>query len=104
MIQVETQPERLWVPRNSKTAQAKAYFDETFGPFYRIEQIIVTHVDSPNGDNIVNGEEFNMITDTNLINLLYLQQNITKLSVRSFSVLTSILYLNDHFQIKDYIR
>ncbi|KAL7418549.1 niemann-Pick type C-related protein 1 [Cryptotrichosporon argae] len=39
---VETDPVRLWVSPSSESAQEKAYFDESFGPFYRTEQIFVT--------------------------------------------------------------
>lgn len=42
-FQVETNPARLWVGPASKNLQQKAYFDETFGPFYRIEQLIFTN-------------------------------------------------------------
>ncbi len=34
--------EKLWVPPDSRTARDKAYFDSNFGPFFRIEQLIIT--------------------------------------------------------------
>ena len=40
-FQVETDPVRLWVAPNSESAQQKHYFDDTFGPFYRAEQVFV---------------------------------------------------------------
>ena len=39
---VETDPVRLWVAPSSETAAQKRFFDETFGPFYRTEQVFVT--------------------------------------------------------------
>ncbi|KAF8862201.1 multidrug efflux transporter AcrB transmembrane domain-containing protein [Acephala macrosclerotiorum] len=49
---VETDPARLWVSPTSDAAQEKAFFDESFGPFYRAEQIFlvndtVTNITSP---------------------------------------------------------
>lgn len=38
---VETDPVRLWVSPSSESAYQKEFFDETFGPFYRAEQIFV---------------------------------------------------------------
>ncbi len=38
---IETDPVRLWVSPASESAYQKAYFDETFGPFYKTEQIFV---------------------------------------------------------------
>ena len=39
---VETDPVRLWVSPSSESATQKQFFDETFGPFYRTEQVFVT--------------------------------------------------------------
>ncbi|EIW71618.1 niemann-Pick C1 protein [Tremella mesenterica] len=41
-FQVETDPVRLWVAPSSESATEKHFFDETFGPFYRDEQIFIT--------------------------------------------------------------
>jgi len=97
-IDIQTQPEKLWVPKNSKTAQAKEYFDNTFGPFYRIEQIIVTQNTNPEGNAEVNGQPFNMITLNNLVNMLTLQQNITGLTANytdPSTNQTTVVSLND---------
>ena len=39
---VETDPVRLWVAPSSESAAQKHFFDETFGPFYRTEQVFIT--------------------------------------------------------------
>ncbi|WWD20224.1 hypothetical protein CI109_104700 [Kwoniella shandongensis] len=39
---VETDPVRLWVAPTSESATQKHFFDETFGPFYRTEQVFIT--------------------------------------------------------------
>lgn len=39
---METDPVKLWVPPNSDVLTQKNTFDSQFGPFYRIEQLILT--------------------------------------------------------------
>ncbi|OBZ70169.1 Niemann-Pick type C-related protein 1 [Grifola frondosa] len=41
-FEIETDPVRLWVAPNSESKLQKEFFDEHFGPFYRVEQIFVT--------------------------------------------------------------
>ena len=41
-FEVETDPVRLWVAPDSESKLQKEFFDEHFGPFYRVEQIFVT--------------------------------------------------------------
>ena len=40
-IEVLTDPVNLWSQSNSQAHQEKTYFENTFGPFYRIEQVII---------------------------------------------------------------
>ncbi|KAJ1337968.1 Niemann-Pick C1 protein [Microdochium nivale] len=40
---VEKEPARLWVSPTSAAAQEKAYFDETFGPFYRVNKVFLVN-------------------------------------------------------------
>ncbi|UJR21943.1 hypothetical protein I4U23_025012 [Adineta vaga] len=47
---VTTDPVDLWVAPNSRARQEKAYFDEKFGPFYRIAHLILV---PKNKDNLV---------------------------------------------------
>lgn len=47
---VETDPVRLWVAPSSEAASQKHFFDDTFGPFYRTEQVFIS---SSNGDSPV---------------------------------------------------
>ncbi|KAK2736909.1 hypothetical protein FQN57_000512 [Myotisia sp. PD_48] len=46
---VETDPVRLWVSPNSAAAKEKEYFDSSFGPFYRVEQVFVLNDTNPDG-------------------------------------------------------
>jgi len=41
-MRIETDPIKLWVPETSRAAQDKVSYDAEFGPFYRIEQIILS--------------------------------------------------------------
>lgn len=40
-LHIITDPVNLWSQSNSQAHQEKTYFESTFGPFYRVEQIIV---------------------------------------------------------------
>lgn len=40
-LEILTDPVNLWSQSNSQAHQEKTYFESTFGPFYRIEQVIV---------------------------------------------------------------
>lgn len=55
-FKVETDPVRLWVAPNSESALQKHYFDDTFGPFYRAEQVFITQKD---GSTPVNEDTLN---------------------------------------------
>jgi Niemann-Pick C1 protein len=55
-FKVETDPVRLWVAPNSESALQKHYFDDTFGPFYRAEQVFITQKD---GSSPVNYDTLN---------------------------------------------
>ena len=46
LVTVEDNPDAVWVPPTSQTAQQKAFFDVAFDPFFRINQLIVTYNDA----------------------------------------------------------
>ena len=48
-FEVETNPVRLWVSPSSAAAKEKTFFDESFGPFYRAEQVFVVNDTHPSG-------------------------------------------------------
>lgn len=41
-FEVETDPVRLWVSPTSESASQKRFFDDSFGPFYKSEQVFIT--------------------------------------------------------------
>ncbi|TNN18496.1 Niemann-Pick type protein 1B [Schistosoma japonicum] len=47
-LQVTTDPVELWSGKESRSRLEKNYFDQQFGPFYRIEQIIIQPKNSSN--------------------------------------------------------
>lgn len=68
-LRVETSPLKLWVPPGSRAARDKAAYDAAFGPFYRIEQLVISTPVRDNGTRapilshdaleLVRGELFN---------------------------------------------
>ena len=46
---VEDDPVRLWVSPTSDAAQEKTFFDESFGPFYRAEQVFLVNDSQSDG-------------------------------------------------------
>ena len=47
-LKVTIDPVELWAAPDSRSRLEKEYFDEQFGPFYRVEQVILQAVDLPN--------------------------------------------------------
>jgi hypothetical protein len=43
-LRVDTEPMKLWVSPHSRAAQDKSKYDADFGPFYRIEQLVLSTV------------------------------------------------------------
>jgi Niemann-Pick C1 protein len=48
-FEIERDPARLWVSPTSAAAQEKSFFDESFGPFYRAEQVFLVNDTNPAG-------------------------------------------------------
>ncbi|PNH04088.1 Oxygen-evolving enhancer protein 2, chloroplastic [Tetrabaena socialis] len=46
-FRVETDPQRLWVGPASQAAREKAAYEASFGPFYRVEQMILATTAAP---------------------------------------------------------
>lgn len=78
-LHVTTNPVELWASPHSRSRIEREYFDSHFGPFYRIEQIIITTKDLPQIRHntsegvIIFGPVFN---DTFLKKVLELQEQI----------------------------
>ena len=48
-FEIEKDPARLWVSPTSAAAQEKAFFDSSFGPFYRAEKAFLVNDTNPEG-------------------------------------------------------
>jgi Niemann-Pick C1 protein len=62
-FEVQTDPEKLWVPAGSKAKEEKDFFDKSFGKFYRIEQLIVQNSDPTSNSSIVSDENIRLMFD-----------------------------------------
>lgn len=57
-LEITTDPVELWASPTSRSRVEKNYFDKTFGPFYRIEHLIITAKNLPKlKHNTSEGEE-----------------------------------------------
>ena len=52
-FEVEQDPVRLWVSPSSAAAEEKAFFDKSFGPFYRAEMVFLVNDDTSSGPSPV---------------------------------------------------
>ncbi|KAF0695249.1 Aste57867_13917 [Aphanomyces stellatus] len=66
---IQNEPQKLWVPPTSTSAKQQAFFDDHFGPFFRIEQLIFHF---PNGS-----DDNDLIAKPFLAEVAELQQRIT---------------------------
>ncbi|KAK8098605.1 patched sphingolipid transporter [Apiospora kogelbergensis] len=48
-FELEREPARLWVSPTSAAAQEKAFFDESFGPFYRVDKAFLVNDTNESG-------------------------------------------------------
>ncbi|KAK4058162.1 niemann-Pick type C- protein 1 [Microbotryomycetes sp. JL221] len=62
-FKIEKDPVKLWVPKGSPAELAKTEFDQSFGPFYRTEQIIVSIDKKKQATAIKNNETSTIITN-----------------------------------------
>jgi Niemann-Pick C1 protein len=83
-FRVETEPEKLWVGASSRAARDKARYERSFGPFYRVAQLIVsTTAESrpayaPNPGSV--GGLPGVVTRDNLLALFEMQAAVDGLS------------------------
>lgn len=81
-LHVTTDPVELWASPQSRSRVEREFFDSSFQPFYRLEQIIIKAVDLPNiVHNTSNGPmTFGPVFDKQfLLDVLNLQEDIKNL-------------------------
>ena len=54
---MDTDPFTLWAPPHGRSARDKLAYDEAFGPFYRIEQLILSTVPENNAPKPILAKE-----------------------------------------------
>ncbi|XP_015181886.1 PREDICTED: Niemann-Pick C1 protein isoform X2 [Polistes dominula] len=94
-MNVTTDPVELWASPNSRSRIERAYFDEHFEPFYRMEQIIISTVGLPNiVHNTSNGPiTFGPVFNPDVLKYVYtLQEKIKKLVTPSNHTLSDICF------------
>ncbi|KAK9823955.1 hypothetical protein WJX72_006638 [[Myrmecia] bisecta] len=80
-FRVETNPQKLWVGPGSQAAQEKQMYEASFGPFYRIEQLIVsTRTDTPAAYLSPSGLP-SIVSDANIKLMFAMQAAVDGLSV-----------------------
>jgi len=87
-LQITTDPVELWASPTSRSRIEKDYFDRTFGPFYRIEHIIITAKDQykPVSHSTAEGtEEFGPVFDLNFMNAVLDLQTQIETKVRGIN-------------------
>ncbi|KAF0990703.1 hypothetical protein HZS_1074 [Henneguya salminicola] len=81
-FEVTSNPIDIWSPPNSEFRKQKEYFDENFGPFYRVEQIIMKATNVKNTNHVVDGNNvtFGSTLQSDIIEQVFkLQQDIHQL-------------------------
>jgi len=112
MLKVTTDPVELWASSESRSRVEKDHFDETFVPFYRTEQLIITAKNLPTlyHETALGNESFGPIF--NLIfmkQLLDLQDSIQNITTESGIMLSDICFKpldpdNMHCTIMSYLN
>ncbi|EIE26672.1 multidrug efflux transporter AcrB transmembrane domain-containing protein [Coccomyxa subellipsoidea C-169] len=80
-FRVETDPQRLWVGPTSLAATEKAAYEESFGAFYRIEQLILSTTPKAASQYIAQSGLPSIVTDENIKLLFRMQAEVDALEV-----------------------
>eukprot|EP00883_Tetradesmus_obliquus_P007421 jgi/Sobl393_1/18043/SZX70998.1 len=79
-FKLETNPQQLWVGPGSRAAQDKAAYEASFGPFYRVAQLILSTTPDSNSSYISSGGMPGIVTDANIMLLFDMQDKVDALS------------------------
>ncbi|CAL8466999.1 g6535 [Coccomyxa elongata] len=80
-FKVETDPQRLWVGPTSLAATEKAAYEESFGAFYRIEQLILSTTPKATSQYIAQSGFPSIVTDENIKLLFRMQAEVDAIEV-----------------------
>jgi hypothetical protein len=88
-IQVQEDPEKLWVSPGATTAVDEDFYNANFGPFWRIEQLIITSPDS-------NGNPTPILNNLPVMNkILSIQNQMTAIQVPNPNVTGQYITFED---------
>jgi len=82
-LHVETEPQKLWVGSRSQALAEKRYFESSFGPFYRVEQLLLSTTKSSAG-RYTTPDGLPSILNDDCIELLFeIQAHVDDISAQS---------------------
>ncbi|KAL7026898.1 hypothetical protein ACKWTF_005220 [Chironomus riparius] len=103
-LHVTTNPIELWAAPNSRSRVEKEFFDSHFGPFYRIEQVIITaknlsEIKHPTANGIITfGPAFSREF---LLNVFHIQNSIKKIDNGKLSDLCYAPFRSPYNEMED---
>eukprot|EP00775_Hariotina_reticulata_P001814 gene1814-2147_t len=80
-FKLETNPQQLWVGPGSRAAQDKAAYEASFGPFYRVAQLILSTTPQHKGDFISTTGLPAIVNDANIQLLFDMQDLVNNVTV-----------------------
>ncbi len=81
-FRLQTDPQHLWVAPSSQAAQEKASYEESFGPFYRVEQLILSTTPGSASDYISASGLPSIVTASNIELLFSIQAEVDAISAQ----------------------
>ncbi|KAF6262418.1 multidrug efflux transporter AcrB transmembrane domain-containing protein [Scenedesmus sp. NREL 46B-D3] len=79
-FRLETNPQQLWVGPGSRAARDKAAYEASFGPFYRVAQLILSTTETSNGSHISTSGMPGIVTDDHIRLLFDMQDKVDAVS------------------------
>ncbi|KAL4085924.1 hypothetical protein PRIC1_014549 [Phytophthora ramorum] len=93
-MQLQTDPQALWVPPYSVAKQEQTRFDELFGPFFRIQQLIF-YVEEPNPESVTCDAAHDLVQRRFLLQMAKIQDQISNAVINSQDAANTTLGLED---------
>jgi Niemann-Pick C1 protein len=95
-FQLETDPQRLWVGPTSQAARDKANYEASFGPFYRVTQLIVSTTPASKSPYVAPSGLPSVVTDANIQLLFDMQAEVDAISGRRAATVHSYIAVCAH--------
>lgn len=83
-FQVTSDPVELWSSPNSQSRIQKQYFDQAFGPFYRLQQVVIKNLNNSQQTFEYAGQNYTGVFNLQFLRQVFeLKENITKLVAKT---------------------